>query len=128
MSYAIQRSVDGGSWLNLASIAGPAASYTDTTVPAGNVIKYRIQAVGFSGSPSPFSAAALAFPNPTAIDPGDGLTYMQDSILGIDPTAGNDALPQSPVPPTSPAQPTENPSIHTPPTVILVSPSQATLH
>jgi len=128
MSYIIQRSVDGSSWANIATIAGPASSYSDTAVPTGNVIKYRIQVIGFSGTPSPYSAQALAFPNPNAVDPGDGLTYMQDSILGIDPTAGNDALPQSPVPPTSPTQPTENPSIHTPPNVILVSPSQATLH
>ena len=127
-SYTIQRSVDGGIWVQLATVSAPATTYSDTSVPAGNVIKYRIQGVDFTGVTSAFSEPALAFVNPTGIDPSDGFTYATDQMLGIDPTLGSDSYPPVPISPTPTPTPTENPSVTTPPTVTLTTPSQATLH
>jgi hypothetical protein len=124
--YTIERSVDGGAWQALADINGPTNTYADSSVPSGNVIRYRIQGTNNQGSE--FSDPAFAFMNPNSIDPGNGLPYWFDEVAGIDPDAGSDAIAAYPIAPSSPAAPTEDPSIHVPPTVILISPSQATLH
>jgi hypothetical protein len=124
--YSIERSVDGGTWTTIANVNGPTSTFADTSVPSGNVIRYRIQGINSYGSA--FSDPVFAFMNPTSIDSGDGLPYWLDDILGIDPTGGSDAIAAAPIPPTSPTPPTESSSITTPPTVILIYPSQATLH
>ena len=128
-SYNIRRSIDGGAWVQIASVTAPLTTYSDTTGLTGaDVVNYEIQAVDNAGSVSPFSAPATAFPNPNAVDPVDGILYGIDQMLGIDPESGSDAFPTVPITPTPTPTPTENPSIVTPPTVTLTSPSQATLH
>jgi len=125
-TYTIQRSVDGGTWAAIASVNGPVSTYVDASVPSGNVIRYRIQ--GTNGSASAFSDPVLVFMSPSSIDPIDGLPYWLDEILNIDPTLGSDALPGAPTPTPTPTPPSEDSSIHTGPTVILNTPSQASLH
>lgn len=65
-SQAVQRSTDGGSWMNLKSgLSGSASSYTDTSVSAGHTYQYRVVAKNAKGSS--YSAASSKISNtPTA--------------------------------------------------------------
>lgn len=129
LSYLIERSVDGGSFSQIAevdvtSVQDGAMSYTDTTVPSGNVVSYRIRAVSYAGT-SAYSNIASAFASAFLIDPTDGLSYEIDILLGLDPLADNSGFfPEYPTgygpPPPPPPKP--------PPVVTLLTPSGATLN
>lgn len=63
-SQVVQRSTDGGAWANLATVAGTAASYTDSSTSAGHSYMYRVTARNASGSAtSGASAKTLNTPN-----------------------------------------------------------------
>ncbi len=58
-SQRVYRSTDGGGWALLATIAGTAASYTDTTTAADHDYRYLVHAVNSSGYTSSAATASI---------------------------------------------------------------------
>ncbi len=135
VSYSIERN-SGSGFVEIAEVTNLAyeastssiTSYIDSSVPAGNVIEYRVRAINYSGT-SPYSNIAYTLMTPEAIDPTDGLSLEVDVLLGLDPLADNsDFVLGYPPGDGPPPPPLSDPNDHTPPVVTLLTPSQATLN
>ncbi|HET9224850.1 MAG TPA: fibronectin type III domain-containing protein, partial [Roseiflexaceae bacterium] len=55
--FLVQRSSDGSSWTDVATLPGTTAVYTDTSVTAGQSYLYRVQALDATGNDSDFTTA-----------------------------------------------------------------------
>jgi hypothetical protein len=133
-SYSIERS-SGGAFVQIAQVDNTigytdayTTSYTDSNVPTGAIIQYRVRAMNYAGA-SPYSNIAYAVMTPDLIDPTDGLSYDIDALLGLNPLADNSgfllAYPSGYGPPPPPPP---DPNDHAGPVVTLLTPSQATLN
>ena len=67
--FYVERAINGGAFTRIATVAAPTTTYTDTTVVAGDLYRYRVQAFNLVGV-SAFSNTAqilLAPPAPTSL-------------------------------------------------------------
>ena len=128
-AYTLLRSTGGGSFTPIATIEDPNNTYTDSSPPSGQgSVQYEVLALNTAGS-SGGSPAVTALLNPSAVDATDGLTYQQDVAIGLNPAADNSsAFPSAPSGVMPPPGPSEDPSVDTPPTLQLLTPSGGTLN
>jgi subtilase family serine protease len=68
----VQRSINGGSWITLATLAGTAASYSDTSVSAGETCSYRVYADNSYGNSSYSNTATVSISSTTSGGGGGG--------------------------------------------------------
>lgn len=65
-SIKVERSVDGGSWSQIASLSGTATSYGDASTSANHSYRYRLRACNSAGNSSYTSATAATYNTPAA--------------------------------------------------------------
>jgi len=81
-TLAVERRTDGGSWVQVATVATSATSYTDTTVAANHAYGYRIKASNTAGSAT--SAGSATVYNTPAAPTGVTATKTGASAVTID--------------------------------------------
>ena len=64
-SIKVERSIDGGSWSQIASLSGAATSYTDTSASANHAYAYRVRAQNAAGF-SPYATSGTTYNTPAA--------------------------------------------------------------
>lgn len=65
-SVKVERSVDGGSWSQIASVSGTATSYSDASTSANHSYSYRLRACNSAGYSPYTSATAATYNTPAA--------------------------------------------------------------
>lgn len=64
-SVKVERSVDGGSWSQIASVGGTATSYADTSTSANHYYRYRVRASNSTGN-SDYATSGYTYNTPSA--------------------------------------------------------------
>jgi hypothetical protein len=86
--FIIQRSTNGGSWVQIATVVGANAnSYSDTTVQKRHTYQYRIAAYNSFGNSGWTTSTTVSTPNhdPGSTDSGD------QAVVWVGPTGENDS-------------------------------------
>lgn len=65
-SIKVERKTDGGSWSQIASVAGTATSYSDTTTSANHYYQYRVRAYNSTGYSSYATCSTVVYNTPSA--------------------------------------------------------------
>lgn len=65
-SIKVERKQDGGSWSQIASVAGTATSYSDTTTSADHSYQYRVRAYNSTGYSSYATCSTVLYNTPAA--------------------------------------------------------------
>lgn len=85
-STTIQRWTYDNGWQTIGTVAGQTGSFTDTNVPQGEVVAYRVINTNGQGSSAPSSAESSNGSDLTSADTdGDGLTDAEEIDLGTNP-------------------------------------------
>jgi hypothetical protein len=130
--YSIERRVSTWNFVQIATVPAllnaSTVAYIDSAAPNQDIVQYRIRAIGL-GVTSGYSNLVSALRSPNAVDPNTGVSYSTEVALGLDPTVNNAGFfTAAPVPSTPVSPPTPDPTDHTPPVVILMTPAEATLN
>ena len=65
-SIKVERKTDGGAWSQIASVAGTATSYADTTTAADHAYEYRIRASNSTGNSAYATCSTVVYNTPAA--------------------------------------------------------------
>ncbi len=85
----VERSVDGGSWAQVASLGASTTSYTDTSVSANHRYQYRVRSKG-SGGNSGYSTSGTVYTTPSA-PTGCSAKRNSDTSVAVSWSRGSNA-------------------------------------
>ncbi|MBN1672635.1 MAG: lamin tail domain-containing protein [Kiritimatiellae bacterium] len=77
--FRLERRPSGGAWTNLATVAAGATAYTDTGLPPGTALDYRMQAFNAAGS-SDYTAPASATTPVPVVQFADAASEQSESV------------------------------------------------
>lgn len=85
----VERSVDGGSWAQVASLGASATSYADTSVSSNHRYRYRVRSYG-SGGYSTYSTSGYVYTTPSS-PTGCSASRSSDSSVTVRWSRGSNA-------------------------------------